>query len=240
MLSHFAFRKRARTSDGPSATACKQTLADEDDILCPESLTLEDDDDVQSIKTMASDKTARTELAAPALRFAHQDACQVVVPATANVMAIAQFVDKATTMRPRDVHSPLDAKVDGYVTMIGVTEHCFKLVCPLCHQTRAFKRSKDAGADNDAWCGACKGVFDMTSAEEDLFFPIALGDSTGELCGIRMHGKVALRMAAGERRASVLKRRLLFSRWHWELRATWSERLKQPIVEILDFANWTA
>lgn len=237
MLSHFAFRKRARTSDGSPAITCKQALVEEGDILCPESLTLEDDDDVQSIKTIASDKTAHVELNAPTLHLASQDSWQVAVPNTANVMAIAQFVDKATTMRPKDVHTPIDAKVDGYVTMVGVTEYCFKLICPLCHQARAFKRPKNTADDNDAWCAACKNVFDMTSAEEDLFFPIAISDSTGELYGIRVHGKAALKMAGEERTVSVLKRRLLFSRLHWELRASWSERLKRPVVEILDFTH---
>ena len=247
MLSRFAFRKRAVLElEAIALKKERQPIAlHSDDFLCPYSIELEDD--VTSIKTNTDSTKALSNedalssksepAAAPiiAMHNAQQETCYRTVPEKPQSMTILQFVDQVTMMRPRDVHSPVNATLDVYITQLGPSVHSFKLMCPSCHQNK-YKRYGGEGVK----CATCRAFSDKHQVEQEIMFSIGIMDCTGELYDLKVSGSAALELLNSQgsiechaSNVSSLRNSLLFSQSIFEVKAMWNESLKRPVVEIV-------
>ena len=133
MLSRFAFKRSvALDSKATPPMQSQQSAAlHSDDCLCPSSIELEDD--VTSIKTNTDSTKTFVNDDAPSTKcesivtvmekdkdVQQQGAWSRIVPEQPPRMTILGFVDLVTVMRPRDVHSPINAILIAYISQLGL------------------------------------------------------------------------------------------------------------------------
>lgn len=190
------------------------------DLSQPSSIILEREECDTDKRVPGSDNESEAHTTSSIARE-HEAAWSDAVPKAAKPMAIAEFVNKVTVMRPRDVHDPICAVLDAWTTFLGFhSNSSLRRVCPDCAtSTRHFR------------CYSCRGETELAAD-----FPISLADSTGELYGPRIKGPPALFLldssnASLEDERSV-RRELLFTALRVHVVAAWNERLSRPLVEI--------